>query len=90
MALTLSVFLEADKKFTMVRNGNHLTERQLQIVRLVAQGHSKKSIGQPLGISAGSVRNTLAEVYSTVGHSSRAYVAALYASEAAKRISALK
>lgn len=56
-----------------------LSARQLDIVDLVAQGCDNRTIGRELGISPGTVRNTLSAVYDVVGRSSRAYLATLYA-----------
>jgi DNA-binding NarL/FixJ family response regulator len=55
-----------------------LTERQEQIARLVAKGHSNAAIAAELGISVKTVENHLAGIFSRWQVSSRTAVANLY------------
>jgi DNA-binding NarL/FixJ family response regulator len=55
-----------------------LTERQEQIARLVAKGHSNAAIADELGISVKTVENHLAGIFSRWQVSSRTAVANLY------------
>lgn len=49
-----------------------LTDREVEVLRLVARGHSNKQIGAALGISARTVQHHVAHVYAKIGVSSRA------------------
>lgn len=49
-----------------------LTSRQRQIVEHVALGHRNADIAQALGVSANTVRNTLARIFTRIGASNRA------------------
>jgi DNA-binding CsgD family transcriptional regulator len=49
-----------------------LTERQRQIVEHVALGHRNADIAEALGVSANTIRNTLARIFARVGASNRA------------------
>lgn len=65
------------------RNGdlgdfNELTERQLQIVRLVSQGLSDKEIAAEIEISDGGVRQHLHRIYAAMHINSRHRLAAMY------------
>ncbi len=55
-----------------------LTNRQLQIVRLISQGRSCKEIGEEIGISEGGVRQHLHRVYGVLHVNSRHKLAAMY------------
>lgn len=57
-----------------------LTDREVDVLRLVARGHSNKQIGATLGISAKTVQHHVAHVYAKIGVASRAG-AALFATE---------
>jgi len=57
-----------------------LTDREVDVLRLVARGHSNKQIGAALGISAKTVQHHVAHVYAKIGVASRAG-AALFATE---------
>jgi HD-GYP domain-containing protein (c-di-GMP phosphodiesterase class II) len=57
-----------------------LTDREVEVIRLVARGASNKQIGAVLGISAKTVQHHVAHVYAKIGVSSRAG-AALFATE---------
>ena len=54
-----------------------LTERQLQILRLVAAGKAHKQIARELGISAETVAKHLAEIYRRVGAANAPHAVAL-------------
>jgi DNA-binding CsgD family transcriptional regulator len=55
-----------------------LTERELAVAALAAEGHSSRAIGQWLSLSARTVDNHLGRVYAKVGVSSRAELAAAF------------
>ena len=57
-----------------------LTDREVEVLRLVARGRSNKQIAAVLGISAKTVQHHVAHVYAKIGVSSRAG-AALFATE---------
>jgi DNA-binding NarL/FixJ family response regulator len=48
-----------------------LTEREREIIRLVAQGHSNKEIADKLSISDSTVRHHMTSIFDKVGVSSR-------------------
>jgi len=61
------------------RDGSgNLTEREVEVLRLVAQGLSSKQIAQRLVISPKTARNHIEHIYAKIGTSSRAR-ASLYA-----------
>ena len=62
--------------------GPALTERQLQVVRLVARGEANKQIAAALSISERAVEATLTRVYERLGVASRSGLIALALSEA--------
>jgi DNA-binding NarL/FixJ family response regulator len=53
-----------------------LSERELEVVRLVAQGHTNADIATELFISAGTVKNHLANVQRKLGVANRVGIAA--------------
>ena len=55
-----------------------LTNRQLQIVRLVSRGRSYKEIGEEIGISEGGVRQHLHRIYGVLHINGRHKLAAMY------------
>jgi HD-GYP domain-containing protein (c-di-GMP phosphodiesterase class II)/DNA-binding CsgD family transcriptional regulator len=57
-----------------------LTDREVEVLRLVARGGSNKQIGAQLGISPKTVQHHVAHVYAKIGVSSRAG-AAIFATE---------
>jgi DNA-binding CsgD family transcriptional regulator len=59
------------------RTEARLTARQLEVVRLVAQGLSNKEIAAARGISPSRARNVVAELFALLGVRSRAELAAL-------------
>lgn len=56
----------------------NLTNRQLQIVRLVSRGQSYSEIGAELGISEGGVRQHLHRIYGIMHVNSRHRLASMY------------
>ena len=52
-----------------------LTKRQQQIVRLVCEGHSNKTIARNLKLSEGTVKSHLHNIYLKLGIESRAALA---------------
>jgi HD-GYP domain-containing protein (c-di-GMP phosphodiesterase class II)/DNA-binding CsgD family transcriptional regulator len=57
-----------------------LTDREVEVLRLVARGQSNKQIGAKLGISPKTVQHHVAHVYAKIGVGSRAG-AAIFATE---------
>lgn len=57
-----------------------LTEREVEVLRYLARGRSKKEIASHLGIAPGTVHTHVVHLYEKIGISSRA-VAALFAME---------
>lgn len=55
-----------------------LTNRQLQIVRLVSEGRSYREIGDEISISEGSVRQHLHRIYGVLHINNRHRLAAMY------------
>jgi len=55
-----------------------LTERELEVVRLLLRGHLAKSIARELGISPGTARNHLKRIYPKLGVASHAELYALF------------
>lgn len=54
-----------------------LTNKQLEVVRLIAEGKSNKEIASARGISVSRAKNTVAEIFAIVGVQSRAELATL-------------
>lgn len=54
-----------------------VTERQLQIIRLLASGYGYKQIADLLGISPATVRNHLHVAYESLGANHSAHAVAL-------------
>ncbi len=57
---------------------SQLTDRQLQIVRLVSKGRTSPEIGKEIGITEGGVRQHLHRIYSLMHVNSRHRLAAMY------------
>jgi DNA-binding CsgD family transcriptional regulator len=55
-----------------------LTGREIEVVRLLLQGHLAKSIARRLGISPGTARNHLKRIYPKLGVASHAELYALF------------
>ena len=62
------------------RASDALTERECEVIRLLASGHTNKQIGKTLGISPRTVQHHRLHIYDKIGVQSRAG-AALYAAE---------
>jgi len=59
---------------------NRLTEREVEVLRLVARGHDRRQAAKLLFVSEGTVRSHLEHIYSKIGVSNRA-AATLFAVE---------
>jgi DNA-binding CsgD family transcriptional regulator len=55
-----------------------LTQREVEVVQLLLQGHMAKSIARALGISPGTARNHLKRIYPKLGVASHAELYALF------------
>jgi DNA-binding NarL/FixJ family response regulator len=60
-----------------VAHHRNLTDRQRQVLRLAAQGHSNAQIGKTLGIGPTTVQRHLTETYRTLHANDRAHAVAL-------------
>jgi DNA-binding NarL/FixJ family response regulator len=56
---------------------HHLTAREIQVITLVADGHSNKEIGTRMSLSALTVKNHLARIGRKLGAGERAQIVAL-------------
>lgn len=65
---------------TQPRWPNGLTDREVEVLRLVARGRSNKQIGAVLGISPKTVQHHVAHLYAKIEVASRAG-AALFAAD---------
>ncbi len=59
------------------RNGHHLTEKEIEIVKLISEGRSNKEIRKSLKITDQSVRSHLSRIYKKTGVSDRLQLALL-------------
>ena len=74
LVLTLVRAAVAERHARQVRqrsNGNQLTQRQVEILRLVADGCSNRQIARALSISEATTRTHLMNIYSKLGATSR-------------------
>lgn len=55
----------------------HLTDREVEVLELVAQGLSNKQIGTELGITLHTVRNHIVHIMNKLGAANRAHAVAL-------------
>jgi DNA-binding response OmpR family regulator len=62
---------------TALRDRFALTERQIEVARLLAQGHSNAEIGEALGITTLTARNHTDQIMLKLGASTRARVGAI-------------
>jgi DNA-binding NarL/FixJ family response regulator len=65
---------------TLAQWPSGLSDREVQVLRLVARGSTNKEVASELGISAKTVQHHVAHVYDKIGVTSRAG-AALFATE---------
>jgi DNA-binding NarL/FixJ family response regulator len=66
------------KRRGAIEHSNHpLTPREREIVRLVAEGHSNKEIGLQIGVTEGTVKMHLHNIYQKLGINNRTALAAL-------------
>ncbi len=65
-----------------LRERHGLTERQIEVARLLAQGHSNAEIGEALGITTLTARNHADQVLLKLGASTRARVGAILRGQA--------
>ena len=63
------------------RRGDPLTDREVQILSLVAAGERTAAIGQRLGIAENTVKSHLTSVYAKTGCSNRVHAARYYLRE---------
>lgn len=59
----------------------NLTPRQYDVAKLVAAGLGNREVARQLGLSPGTVRNVLSDVYALVGKSSRTVVALMFVNQ---------
>lgn len=59
----------------------NLTPRQHDVASLVAAGHGNREVARQLGLSPGTVRNVLSDVYALVGKSSRTVIALMFVNQ---------
>ena len=83
--LTAKVMHEAARKdkerSAVARRFDSLTDRERDIVRLIADGHNNNSIADKLDMSEKTVRNRLTVIYSKLEVTSRLELALLTSSE---------
>ncbi len=66
----------------MLRERYGLTDRQIEVARLLAQGYSNAEIGESLGIALFTARNHTDQILSKLGASTRARVGAILRGQA--------
>lgn len=69
------------------RPDDGLSERELQVLELVAQGRSNKLIARELGLSPHTVKRHMARIFNKTGQSSRGQVAAWHRTEIRRGVS---
>lgn len=74
---TLSAALSAQIIDTLRAPEDALTEREIEVLRLAAQGETNKGIGRVLHISEATVKTHLKHIYAKMGVSDRAAAVAL-------------
>lgn len=74
----VSEFVGAAKKEEVPESGSNLTDRELEILRLVAKGHSNREIGARLDVSENTVKKHMRNILDKV-HTRTRVEAALYA-----------
>jgi DNA-binding CsgD family transcriptional regulator len=60
------------------RMSKYLSDRELQIVQLLAEGHSDKAIAQSLGMSKWTVRTHMTRMFEKTGQRSRTGLVAMW------------
>ena len=70
----------ADQKTPQIRRAARLTDREVEVISLLARGNATKQIGARLGITAKTADRHIQNIYGKIGVSSRA-AATLYAVE---------
>lgn len=78
--MVVAVAEAAEQKAPQIKRPTGLTEREVEVVRLLARGRATKQIAATLGISTKTADRHIQNIYGKVGVSSRA-AAALYAVE---------
>jgi len=71
---------EGRSRLARPANPGGLTDREVEVLRLIARGHTNRVIGEDLYISPKTVGRHVENIYSKIGVSTRA-AAALYAME---------
>ena len=56
-----------------------LTEREVEVLALMAEGHTNEVVGRTLHLSAKTIENSLSQIYGKLGVRSRVELAALVA-----------
>lgn len=70
----------AASHITMEESMEELTDREKEVLKLIAKGHSNKEISKDLYISEGTVKNYISSIYDKIGVNERAKVV-IYALE---------
>lgn len=65
-------------KAARAHRGDPLTQRELEILSLLAAGHSSVAIAERLGIATGTVKTHLTSVYRKIGAANRVQAARHY------------
>jgi DNA-binding CsgD family transcriptional regulator len=65
-------------KAARARSGDPLTPRELEILAVLAAGHSTPDIAEQLGITPGTIKTHLTSVYKKIGAKNRVQAARHY------------
>jgi DNA-binding CsgD family transcriptional regulator len=79
-SLPSPISISADSQATTLPSRDHLSSRQLEVLRLVALGKTNRQIAEILVLSERTVERHVADVYAKTGVSNRA-LAAVYAQQ---------
>jgi DNA-binding CsgD family transcriptional regulator len=71
----------SDKRGRLARKGDPLTEREVQILSLVAAGETTAAIAARLGIAENTVKSHLTNIYAKTGCRNRVQAARYYLSQ---------
>lgn len=71
LQLALGAGLSADKPLQAIASPNRLTDRQIEVLQLIAKGESSKEIARRLELSPSTVKAHTAAVMTTLGASNR-------------------